>query len=87
MNARGVALLTAVWAAAVAGTTPAAETYPVRPIRVIVPQSAGGSTDLAARMVTQRLDDVLKATTCRSCAGRWRWKAGRRAPTGRCRTA
>ena len=60
MNARGVALLTAVWAAAVAGTTPAAETYPVRPIRVIVPQSAGGSTDLAARMVTQRLDDVLK---------------------------
>ncbi|MGZ8267477.1 MAG: Bug family tripartite tricarboxylate transporter substrate binding protein [Burkholderiales bacterium] len=37
----------------------AAETYPARPIRVIVPQSAGGSTDLAARIVTQRLSDVL----------------------------
>ena len=36
------------------------ETYPSRPIRVVVPQSAGGSTDLAARVVTQRLDDVLK---------------------------
>jgi len=34
--------------------------YPNRPIRVVVPQSAGGSTDLAARTVTQRLDDVLK---------------------------
>jgi tripartite-type tricarboxylate transporter receptor subunit TctC len=37
-----------------------AQNYPARPIRVIVPQSAGGSTDLAARLVTQRLDDVLK---------------------------
>jgi tripartite-type tricarboxylate transporter receptor subunit TctC len=33
--------------------------YPTKPIRVIVPQSAGGSTDLAARVVTQRLDDAL----------------------------
>jgi tripartite-type tricarboxylate transporter receptor subunit TctC len=37
-----------------------AQDYPVRPIRIIVPQSAAGSTDLAARIVTQRLDDVLK---------------------------
>lgn len=43
----------------VAGVAAAAD-YPSRPIRVIVPQSAGGSTDLAARVVTQRLDDVLK---------------------------
>ena len=33
--------------------------YPSRPIRVIVPQSAGGSTDLAARIVMQRLSDAL----------------------------
>ena len=33
--------------------------YPTKPIRVIVPQSAGGSTDLAARVVTHRLDDAL----------------------------
>jgi len=38
----------------------AAETYPIRPIRMIVPQSAGGSTDLVARIVAQRLDDTLK---------------------------
>ena len=36
-----------------------AQAYPVKPIRVIVPQSAGGSTDLAARVVTQRLGDAL----------------------------
>lgn len=34
-------------------------TYPTKPIRVIVPQSAGGSTDLVARVITQRLDDAL----------------------------
>ena len=37
----------------------AAQVYPNRPIRVIIPQSAGGSTDLAARSVTQRLGDAL----------------------------
>jgi tripartite-type tricarboxylate transporter receptor subunit TctC len=37
----------------------AAQAYPSRPIRVIVPQSPGGSTDFAARLVTQRLSDVL----------------------------
>ena len=34
-------------------------TYPTKSIRVIVPQSAGGSTDLAARIVTQRLAEAL----------------------------
>ncbi len=38
----------------------AADNYPTRPIRVIVPQSAGGSTDVAARVLTDRLIDVLK---------------------------
>ena len=38
----------------------ATETYPVRPIRMIVPQSAGGSTDLVARVIAQRLDDALR---------------------------
>jgi tripartite-type tricarboxylate transporter receptor subunit TctC len=37
----------------------AAQTYPSRPIRIIVPQSAGGSTDLAARIVAQRLSDAV----------------------------
>ncbi|MBM3357071.1 MAG: tripartite tricarboxylate transporter substrate binding protein [Betaproteobacteria bacterium] len=37
-----------------------AQSFPSRPIRVIVPQSAGGSTDFVARAVAQRLDDALK---------------------------
>lgn len=41
-------------------TGAAAQSYPSKPIRIIVPQSAGGSTDLVARAITSRLDDVLK---------------------------
>ena len=58
---------TAVLAAALAGMaafalTPATshgQAYPGRPIRVIVPQSAGGSTDLVARVVAQRVSDAV----------------------------
>src|SRR5688572_651699 len=39
--------------------TQSAPVYPTKPIRIIVPQSAGGSTDLAARVVTQRLAETL----------------------------
>ena len=38
----------------------AAQTYPTRPIRMVVPQSAGGSTDLVARPLAQRVGDALK---------------------------
>ena len=38
----------------------AADGYPSRPVRVIVPQSASGSTDIATRIVTDRLGVVLK---------------------------
>ena len=37
----------------------AAEPWPVRSVRVIVPHPAGGSVDAVARMVTRRLADVL----------------------------
>jgi tripartite-type tricarboxylate transporter receptor subunit TctC len=33
--------------------------YPTRPIRIVVPQGAGGSTDLTARTIGQRLADVF----------------------------
>ena len=33
--------------------------YPNRPVRLLVPQSAGGSTDLVARVVGQRLGEAL----------------------------
>ena len=48
--------------ACVAQAATPANTYPMKPIRIIVPQSAGGSTDLAARIVTQRLGDALGQT-------------------------
>jgi len=37
----------------------AAQGYPIRPVRMIVPQSAGGSTDLVARAVGQRMADAI----------------------------
>jgi tripartite-type tricarboxylate transporter receptor subunit TctC len=40
----------------------AAQEYPSRPIRLIVPQSAGGSTDLIARIVAQKMVDGLGQT-------------------------
>jgi tripartite-type tricarboxylate transporter receptor subunit TctC len=50
--------LCATTSAAVLAASPSTP-YPTKSIRIIVPQSAGGSTDLAARVVTQRLSDAL----------------------------
>jgi tripartite-type tricarboxylate transporter receptor subunit TctC len=47
----------AVDAAAQAGA--AAGRYPERPIRLIVPNGAGGSTDLVARVIAQKMSDEL----------------------------
>jgi tripartite-type tricarboxylate transporter receptor subunit TctC len=38
----------------------AAQTYPSRPVKLIVPFPPGGSTDVIARMIAQRLGDALK---------------------------
>lgn len=58
-TARGIATAAAL-AALFINANAHAQAYPSKPIRVIVPQSAGGSTDLVARVVTQRLDSALK---------------------------
>jgi tripartite-type tricarboxylate transporter receptor subunit TctC len=58
-EAMGVAaaMAVAIWLAAGAGL--AAELYPNKPIRVIVPFGPGGSTDVLVRTVTSRLPEVL----------------------------
>jgi tripartite-type tricarboxylate transporter receptor subunit TctC len=54
----GVTLAMAAYAPAVGIAAEAA--YPTRPIRIIVPQSPGASTDLTARLVAQGLHDTYK---------------------------
>ena len=39
--------------------TAQAETYPARPVRIVVPVSAGGATDILARLLGQWLTDRL----------------------------
>src|SRR5215813_2264799 len=44
---------------ALAGSTLAAESYPDRPITLIVPYAAGGSSDVLARLIGERLSRSL----------------------------
>jgi tripartite-type tricarboxylate transporter receptor subunit TctC len=50
-------LLAAVLAAALGCGTASAQTYPVRPIRIIVPLPAGGLADILARIVAQQIGE------------------------------
>ncbi len=59
MRASTAATLCAFALYAAHGVTAAAQNYPSRPLRIIVPQSAGGSTDLVARPLAQKLADAL----------------------------
>src|SRR5215472_13295927 len=42
-----------------AASTASAQTYPSRPITMIIPFAAGGPTDVLGRMVGQRMGEVL----------------------------
>ncbi|AZG10614.1 tripartite tricarboxylate transporter substrate binding protein [Pigmentiphaga sp. H8] len=52
----------AMLALALPGHAPAADKYPSRPVRVIVPYVAGGAADITTRVVAQKLSDRLGAT-------------------------
>jgi tripartite-type tricarboxylate transporter receptor subunit TctC len=51
--------VTAVLAAALLLAAPAAAQYPAKPVRFIVPSSAGGGTDIIARALAQKLSEAL----------------------------
>ncbi|WP_029043672.1 MULTISPECIES: tripartite tricarboxylate transporter substrate binding protein [Cupriavidus] len=53
-------LATALSLGAVATSAAAAETYPARPIRLVVPYAAGGAVDIVARSVGQKMSVLLK---------------------------
>ena len=58
-----IAMITALGAALNGGTTQAqAQSWPQRPVRIIVPYAAGGNSDGMARMVAQRLGDAFGQT-------------------------
>src|SRR5712671_2251557 len=41
------------------GTAAAAQDYPARPVRLIIPFAPGGSVDIVARLISARLGDQL----------------------------
>src|SRR5688572_9531236 len=55
LNARGWPVVVAALFSAAA----AAQSYPSRPIRMVVPTSPGGVTDIAARVISPRLSEAL----------------------------
>jgi tripartite-type tricarboxylate transporter receptor subunit TctC len=60
--ALGMKYFTRIWIAVlflVLSHAVPAQNYPAKPIRFIVPNGMGGSTDLVARSIAQKLSDVL----------------------------
>src|SRR3977135_3173090 len=68
MGARAVCLLVAV-ATAVIAAPAHAQTFPDRPIRLIVPSGPGGPTDLPARLVSQILPKLGQPAVVENRAG------------------
>ena len=58
--------LTSLVGAAAVGSLPrwayAQAAYPNKPVRVIVPFAAGGTTDVVARLIMQKVGELMKAS-------------------------
>lgn len=59
MNGRPIVSLIAIVAWALSLSVLAAEAYPVRPVRLVVPYPPGGATDFTAREISQSLSEAL----------------------------
>ena len=72
--------------AMLAATSAFAENYPSKPVKIIIPFSAGGVTDIAGRLIAQRLSERLGARQGSRPyrQTRRRAKTGRPACTGTC---
>ena len=61
-----LAALTAIGLACVTASAALAQTYPTRPIKIIVPFLAGGTVDIVARQIGQQLSALLGQHTGRA---------------------
>ena len=59
MNCKAFAIITTVALAAIGPSQALAQAYPTKPVRLVVPFPPGGSTDIVARIVAQRLGERI----------------------------
>lgn len=64
LHRNALGLMVALFAAAASITH--AQNYPVKPVRLIAPFPAGGSSDLIARILAQRLSEGFAHTKARA---------------------
>ena len=59
MNCKALAIFATVALAAIGPSQALAQAYPTKPVRLVVPFPPGGSTDIVARIVAQRLGERI----------------------------
>ena len=62
MSTQGLTRVAALPAVLLWSTAGGAQTYPIKPVRIIVPYQAGQGTDVAARYLAQELGSDRSAT-------------------------